>query len=602
MEFKTQVFLAEHFGHHFLFLMLARSLKGLSVHRQLSRGAIPRRFQSTKGSSAYGYAESRSESTPAEDLAVYKQSQRLRGMVMGAVALATLIGGFQVYSNRNWIRAQIWGDNFDGESFDEMYAGLVEKKQKRNQSLLASAQTVTNPNGTEVPGVYVCGNNKYGLVEPTGEFDVVPLFKRLDVFDNFVVRDIVMGEKSGALVNDKGDLYQWGKGFGGDSKQPTLKGKGLVKVQISNGVVYALNGKGEVFGLAEDAAEQKLPLGKAKGWLGSYTVPYFKLNASKIVDMCSGAEHLILLDSEGQVSTCATGLPGTVLAQSHGQFGLPEYSQFDEPPAPNMVYPVVLLNRYKEGDSIKMRDIVSIASGNYTSLARDSSGALWGWGWNKYGTVGKPVSFETEFISYPVQVGFGPRFKRSESAKAVDLVAGGDTAFAGVEVSDMYAGWNSQGGVLGAKKEPAKASQDSSLRYFAWGHGLKGSLGVSPQTFVHFAATPREMKALELEEYNETTAQLEPIGVRQWAIGNRHGGAVLNNGDVMMWGDGTSGQLGDGKRTRRGAPGYIPKIMEPNHTRTAGINDRLQLETRGPYMPRLYAGYDTSAVVYTRTH
>lgn len=561
------------------------------------------RKQHSQRNSAYEYTSQRPGSTPKEDLAVFKQSQRLQGMLMGTLALVTLLGGFQLYTHRNWVKAKIYGDNFDNESFDEMYNGLREKKKLKNENLIDNAQAVTNPNGSNVPGIYICGNNKYGLVSNDSQFDIVPLFKRLDMFDNFIVKDISISEKSGALINEKGDLYQWGKGFNGDSKKPTLKGFNLEKVQISNGVIYALNSKGEVYYIPESSSIQKEKLNSVNGWFGKSRVSYFKLfTPTPIKDISSGLEHLMLLDKYGQVSTCATGLPDTVLGKSHGQFGLPEFSQFDEPPRPNEVHSVVLLNKFKNDSGlIEKRKITSIGAGNYTSLVCDDLGAIWAWGWNKYGTIGKSLNFDTEYVSYPVRIeGLNSHFKRSEIAKCIDLRVGGDTVFATVTVSDIYKMFEERI-KKGSETHLAEVDNGHTLKYFSWGHGLKGSLGLSPQMFIHLTSEPKEMKSLtSMQDYNESTKKMEPIKVREWAIGYRHGAIALENGDVMTWGDGTAGQLGDGKRNRRGAPSYIPKLLEPNGEICEKWNNRMQLQKTGKWKQELAAGWDTTAIVYKR--
>lgn len=570
--------------------------------------AFARRFvrwqhSQKEGGSVYDHASQRAGSTPKEDLEVFKQSQRLRGMALGVLAIGGLIGGFQLYNNKNWVKSKIYGDNFDNESFDEMYNGLKEKKKQRSERVIANAQEVSNPNGSDVPGVYICGNNRYGLVSDSTEFDIVPLFKRLDVFDNFVVKDITISQKSGALINEKGDLYQWGKGFNGDSHIPTLKGFNLEKVQISNGVVYTLNSKGEVYCIPESQSVQNEKLNEINGWLGKSRVPYFKLEtATPIKDISSGLEHLMLLDKDGQVSTCATGLPGTNLDKSHGQFGLPEFSQFDNPPQPNELHPVLLLNKYKnDSGEVENRNLVSIGAGNYSSLVCDDLGGIWAWGWNKYGIVGKPLNFDTEFISYPVKIdGLNNHFKRSELAKCIDLVVGGDTAFATVTVSDIYKLFEEK--MKRGSKPPSVTAGDDKVKYFSWGHGLKGSLGLSPQMFIHFTNDPKEMKTLsQMEEYNETSGKMEPIKVDKWAIGYRHGAVLMENGDVMTWGDGTSGQLADGKRNRRGAPNNVPKLLEPRQTtETSQWNNRLQLHSTNNLKQEIIAGWDTTAIVYKR--
>lgn len=571
---------------------------------------VGRRLQSSgpkegaKG--AYAYTSNKqtpNSTTPREDLEVYKKSQRLQAVLVGLFAITALVGSYQIYQNRRWIKAKISGENFDAESFDNMYQELKQKKKAKQDSILANAQQVTNPNDSSVPGVYICGNNQFKLVEDSDALNV-PLFKRLDVFDNFIVKDIFIGPQSGALINEKGDLYQWGKGFGGISTKPSLKGFNLTKVQISNGVVYCLDKKGEVYGLPESSEVQKnQKFDKASGWFGKYGVPYFKLDLGglKIKDISAGMQHLMLLNTQCQVSTCATGLPGTKLDKSYGQFGLPEFSQFDQPPKPNKVMPVLLLNKFQNDQGeISNRVIEQIGSGNYECLCRDSLGGVWAWGWNKYGITGKQLNFDSEFIAYPVKVDtLDSKFKKTDLAKCLDLKVGGDTVFAKVVISDIYKLFEQQYKPQSQKKE--KAAEDET-KYFVWGHGLNGSLGLGTHQFIHFTNEPHEVKAFNVMEYSEALSKMVPIGIKNLSIGNRHCFAEMANGDVLSWGDGTLGQLANGGKNRRGLPDNVPQLLEPagSATKKTKYNDRLQLKTFGDVKQEIYAGYDTTAIVYKK--
>lgn len=548
-----------------------------------------------------------SSASQSSEEKTFQLTQKIKLLAVGLVALVATVGGIQVYQNWTFIKSNYLGEN-GLESFDEMYDRIKEKKEKKQKALEVFSSTITNPNDSSVPGVYICGNNQNKLVSEEGSFDYVPVFKRLDVFDHFVVKDITVGEKSGALINDKGDLYQWGAGFGGDSKVPTVKGKNLKKVQISNSTVYALCDNGEVLYLPENAELQKDVHEKEKGWLGSYGVSYFKLNVPKknIVDIASGVEHLVLLDKNGSVYTTATGY-NVKIERSFGQFGLPEFSQFDPPPQINQVSEVVLLNKYMKNGKVLNRKTVQIAAGDNFTLCLDRSGAVWAFGKNTHGALGSPINYDTEIIPYPTRVQFiSTHFKRNEFPRCTNITAGGDTAYATFTSSNVYELF----------EKSLKASDDLDSRFtfedisdaeennlhLSWGHGLKGELGLG--YYVHGSSEPKKIKVLnDIKEFNEATSSLEKIGVKNWTVGRNHAIVTLENNDVYVWGDNEYGQLGNGKRIRAGAPVNIPSLLEPQtdtKMKFARYNNRLKLSDNGKFHQEIVAGRESTVIVYKK--
>lgn len=548
-----------------------------------------------------------SSASQSSEEKTFQLTQKIKLLAVGLVALVATVGGIQVYQNWTFIKSNYLGEN-GLESFDEMYDRIKEKKEKKQKALEVFSSTITNPNDSSVPGVYICGNNQNKLVSEEGSFDYVPVFKRLDVFDHFVVKNITVGEKSGALINDKGDLYQWGAGFGGDSKVPTVKGKNLKKVQISNSTVYALCDNGEVLYLPENAELQKDVHEKEKGWLGSYGVSYFKLNVPKknIVDIASGVEHLVLLDKNGSVYTTATGY-NVKIERSFGQFGLPEFSQFDPPPQINQVSEVVLLNKYMKNGKVLNRKTVQIAAGDNFTLCLDRSGAVWAFGKNTHGALGSPINYDTEIIPYPTRVQFiSTHFKRNEFPRCTNITAGGDTAYATFTSSNVYELF----------EKSLKASDDLDSRFtfedisdaeennlhLSWGHGLKGELGLG--YYVHGSSEPKKIKVLnDIKEFNEATSSLEKIGVKNWTVGRNHAIVTLENNDVYVWGDNEYGQLGNGKRIRAGAPVNIPSLLEPQtdtKMKFARYNNRLKLSDNGKFHQEIVAGRESTVIVYKK--
>lgn len=563
--------------------------------------------------SNYQISENSSPSTSSSQTSsndkTFQRTQRIKLLASGLVALILTLGGLEVYSNWASIKSKYFAhDNL--ESFDEMYERIKEKKQKKQQALEIFSNNISNPNDSSIPGVYICGNNQNHLVAESESFEYIPVFKRLDFFDNFIVKDLFLSSQSGALINDKGDLYQWGDGFKGDSTKPTIKGKKLIKVQISNNVIYALTSNGEVIYLPENYDLQKEISQKEKGWLGSYNVNYFKLDTPKknIIDISSGLEHLTLLDKQGSVYTTATGY-NTKISKSYGQFGLPEFSQFDEPPKTNEVHDVVLVNKYMKSGKILNRKITQIATGDYFTLCLDKSGIVWAFGKNTHGAIGTTVNYDSEIIPYPTEVQFiSTHFKRNEFPQCIDIEAGGDTAYATFKSSNIYELFEKSlksGDELDDRFtfDSLPDAEQNNL-YLSWGHGLKGELGLGH--FIHGSYEPKKIKVLnEIKEFNEMTNKLEKIGVKYWAAGKNHVFVTLENNDVYVWGDNEYGQLGNGKRIRSGAPSTIPSLLEPdadNRVKYSRFNNRLQLLDNGKIHQEIVAGRDTSAIIYKKNH
>ncbi|GME95923.1 unnamed protein product [Ambrosiozyma monospora] len=233
------------------------------------------------------------------------------------------------------------------------------------------------------------------------------------------------------------------------------------------------------------------------------------------------------------------------------------------------------------------------------------------------------------------QFGHLSHFKKGELAQCLNIAAGGDTAYASLVASDIYKLFEEKlkdstksGGSLDLPVLPSASISSSNtdgngsagvesqkeLSHFAWGHGLKGELGVGH--FVHGVSEPNKIKSLNgLKEYNEKTGQTEVMGVKNWSVGKNHVVVTLANGDVYCWGDNEYGQLGNGKRFRAAVPLVVPSLLEPAVDGDDGVkdgkklkkkftarkaNDRLNLKSEKNWEMVAVAGVDTSAIYYKK--
>lgn len=464
---------------------------------------------------------------------------------------------------------------------------------------------ITDPNGSDVPGVYISGNNENKLVNDGKSTKYQLVFKRLPFFDKLYAKYVALGDSSGALVDENGDLRQWGKGFGGDNTKPTVTGEKLVKAVITHGTVYGLKSNGKVVYLPESAEAQKSFSGVKQGWTGSSSTNFRTLDThDSIADIANGKDHIVLLTTDGAVYTAAAGYDKPV-EKSWGQYGLPTLSQFDAAPPINELQDVTLLNKYVEDGIVHKRKITQIAAGDYFTLALDSMGTVWAWGRNTFGCVGKEMQYNTEVIPYPskVDVRSTHHFKKNEMPRCINIAAGGDTAFATYVSSNLYHLFEKSVTDRGNfSMEELTDNEAGSAKSLAWGSGLKGQLGSG--RFIHGQAEPSQVKDLdELKEYNETEKKVQTIGIKSWSVGGSHVDVTLNNGDVYVWGDNEYGQLGSGKRVRAARPTMVPSLLEPNEAQreqTPGLNDRLQLVNNDKYEQVLVTGPDTSAIYYKK--
>ncbi|AOA62452.1 Respiratory complex III assembly [Komagataella phaffii CBS 7435] len=527
----------------------------------------------------------------------YAFYERLKAILLGLGAVGGLMGGFYVWSKWNIIKFKIFNEH-DLSKFDEIYEDILKKKQKRAEDEKLEVSTVTNPNDSFVPGLYVCGDNKGGTVSDSGRKQQLVL-KRLAFFDGMLLRDVILNGPVGLAITEKGDVYEWGSGFNGKQGKPelVLKDENVVKVQVSKNMVYALNGRGEVLYFPASVADKRRFVGdKGRKYLGlkSYDKKYRKLTDFSVKDIACGIDHIVILSQDGQVFTSATGTVRDT-NKSYGQYGIPTLTQFDEPPAPHEIHDVVLLNKYKTDERdgnpvIKKRKITKIAAGDYHTLALDDLGYVWSFGKNTHGELAKHVSYETEIVPVPKRIELiQNHFAKNEFPQCIDIAAGGQTSYATFVTSDMYKLFEKTI-QEGNNVDLAKLSQDQrdSVSYFAWGHGLKGQLGTG--RYVHSEAEPRKIKALEgFTEFNEKSNKLETTTVKDWSIGENHVVATLSNNDVLAWGDNEFGQLGNGKKVKSSKPLNIPKLLEPLKTDRAPLtptqklidaaNNRLQLKT-----------------------
>jgi alpha-tubulin suppressor-like RCC1 family protein len=159
--------------------------------------------------------------------------------------------------------------------------------------------------------------------------------------------------------------------------------------------------------------------------------------------------------------------------------------------------------------------IAHIASGDSHNLALKNDGTVWSWGWNGYG-----------------QLGDGSQTDHATPAQVPDLG----------NVVAIAAGWY----------QSLALKSDGTV--WGWGNNDSGQLGETTQTqcSTGLGGSPA---------CNTLPAQIAGLNnAIALATGQNHSLALKNDGTVWAWGDGNSGQLGNGGNTSSATPAQVPGL------------------------------------------
>ncbi|KAL9045328.1 MAG: hypothetical protein Q9214_001609 [Letrouitia sp. 1 TL-2023] len=450
--------------------------------------------------------------------------------------------------------------------------GKSLSKEKNRDSI--SSQHLQVKRSWENPGVYAWGSNVGRVVAPDSDEQFVKSPRRIPFFDGVLLRDIKLDKNFGAAISANGDLLQWGAGYAVEVKGPTvtLGGKNLKSVMLSRDRVLALANDGRVYSLPVSKAEQE----RGPKALESSWIPYLNFEAAvsystiqppgmgwteKVSSISSGLEHLVLLTSAGRIFTAASC---SEVFPSRGQLGIPGLT-WDRRPAGAFDQP-------HEVSTLKGFEIVSIAAGDYHSLALDKEGRLFSFGDNSSGQLGFDPSGEISFVDAPSLVNIAGLYKGSSLSPIVTAIsAGGANSFFTTDATKVSPfGEKLSGNIVG------HVTADT----WACGQGITGTLGTG--RWRHVQGTPAKIKALSgLFEFDESSNQVVPIRLRSLSVGSNHVSATMDNvtqvqagtkastdsandtnwgADVLWWGGNESYQLGTGKRNNVALPAYIAPL------------------------------------------
>jgi alpha-tubulin suppressor-like RCC1 family protein len=432
-----------------------------------------------------------------------------------------------------------------------------------------SSQHLQVKKSWEWPGVYAWGSNTGKVVAPTSDEAFVKSPRRIQYFDNMLLRDIKLDRNFGAAVNEQGDLIQWGKGYSEEEVQPavTLTGKDLKSIAISRDRVIGLGRNGSVYSVPVSKMDQETgPKMSESSWIPFWNsrskISYRKMRpenlgySEKVTDICGGLEHVLLLTNTGRVYSAASG---TEDFPARGQLGVPGVTG---PTRPEESY-----DRCHEITTLKGFEIAKIGAGDHHSLALDKEGRVFSFGDNSGGQLGFQYSAESPYIDAPSLLPMQKLYAGTNQVpKVTSIAAGGVNSFFTVDATRVVGPGENASEVRGL----GRVSADT----WSCGQGLKGTLGNGRWT--HIQGTPTKIPTLSgLFEYDEAKKQIIPIRMAQISVGSNHVSGTMDNvtylnasetssahdtnwgADVLWWGGNEYYQLGTGKRNNVTNPVYI---------------------------------------------
>ncbi|KAL7619809.1 hypothetical protein AAE478_010354 [Parahypoxylon ruwenzoriense] len=447
---------------------------------------------------------------------------------------------------------------------------LAESKEDNRD--IISSQHLQVKKSWEHPGVYAWGSNSGRVAAPDSTDSVVKTPRRISYFDGKLLRDIKLDREFGAAVTENGDLVQWGNAFSQADPTPaeTLKGKDLVKIEISRDRIIALGKNGTVYSVPVAGADQTSgEKSHQPSWFSFWTSPepvnYRQLKpqnlgwGENVTDIASGLEHVLLLTSKGRVFSAASS---TADFPSKGQMGVPGLTWATRPKGPyDEPHEILGLQGFK---------IAKIAAGDYHSLALDNNGFVFVFGDNSSGQLGFEVEPEIPFIATPIPLPFNKIYSGTkQQPRVTSIAAGGANSFFTVDAKRIAGPREEADSIKGLGRVTADT--------WACGSGIWGSLGTGKWT--HVSLGPSKIKPLSgLYEWDENTSSVIPIRLTRLSAGSTHAAAVMDNvtsvgtsagssendtnwgADILFWGGNEFYQLGTGKRNNIPLPTYIEPL------------------------------------------
>lgn len=345
-------------------------------------------------------------------------------------------------------------------------------------------------------------------------------------------------------MGSEGNVYSWGSNRNGQLGNGTTSWSYVpIKADFSavpsGEKIVAISTSGDGGSLAVDTAGNVYSWGdNSNGQLGDgtneakYTPAMINVdlpNGEKIVSVASGENdsvlargyHSLALDSTGKVHAWGCNYSGQLGIGNTVEYATPIKTDFSILP---------------EG-----REIVEVATGYAHSLALDSAGDVYAWGYDYFGQLGDGSSGYTTYKTSAILIDFSIV---PSGEKIVSIVAEGHHSYA----------------------------IDSAGNVYAWGRNNNGQLGDGTTTTravptkTDLSIVPSGEKIVAIESSTSVTY------ISGGAVNYFHTLALDTAGNVYAWGYNTQYQLGDGTRTTRTTPIKVDLSMVPSGEEIVAIS------------------------------
>ncbi|KAF4615364.1 hypothetical protein D9613_003265 [Agrocybe pediades] len=452
--------------------------------------------------------------------------------------------------------------------------------------------------------------------------------------DGVALRDLQLHEKHAACIDGRGDIYQWGDGFfghtlaGSSLPKLTLRGKNIVKLELTADKVFALSASGKVYVLAANVVEQEHAAGRptpssdswwGTGWLWGEdeTIDFAELTAAEnlawresFTSISAGNHHLLALTSKGRVFAH----PIDKKANNYGQLGFSKFALPDPMAAVTKreshlhveLVPKSLADPYqKTSSAMRMNVSVTTSAQDHLKAAdKDNLAAI-----NDQTIRFCPFLYEVPILKGidVVEIAAGGRssFARTKSGRVLgwganefgQLGLGANVALDTIIIPTEVVLWRFAPANARTKcvditargdltaftvMRESEAGKVTSTDVLMAGNGQYGGLGNNLYTTAQ--SVPLRVKGVSgLVQYSDKLKRLEPITPEEIEISpTGHVLLALNSSaesggvggrDLMVWGRNQDSELGNGKKGSLA----VPTVLQTSSDDDA---ERFMLKTR----------------------
>ena len=465
-----------------------------------------------------------------------------------------------------------FGVDRKNRSYDVTQAGVITKKAQLTPEEAAKIVDVIGYTG-EKTYVLTAGGEVKATSVTQGN-----IFGTLKTTDEVITKNGVKKKYKNSFIDKKGKVYTWGENYYGqlgdgttndsnipicisDIENSQLKGKNIVDVYCDNTTIISKDNDGKLYSWGDNN----------RGKLGNGTttdssmpicisdIESSPLKGKKIVDAHSDGFRIIAKDSNGKLYTWGDN--------NSGELGNGTTTDSSMPICISDI----------ENSPLKGKNIVDVYDG---SIAKDSNGKLYSWGYNNNGQLGNGT---TENSSMPICIS-DIENSPLKGKNIVDVHNYDSTIIAKDSSGKLYTWGNNYYGQLGngtttnssmpiciseVEGSPLKGkniveiyryeyvdsviARDSAGKLYTWGYNDYGQLGNGTTTNSSMPVCISDIKNSPLNGKNIVDIYIERIDYLTVSIKD-------SNGKIYAWGSNKYGQVGDGTKINSSFPVCINDI------------------------------------------